>query len=352
MTTKERIELTLKHQEADRIPITDTIWGPTIERWKQEGLPNDKGPWDYFGFDGWAAMGADISLQLPTETIEDTEDYIISRNSDGAVTKYWKKLTSTPELIDFLITDRKKWEEYKDRAKYNESRVNFDHAVAVFKSALETGHPVQYFCGIGYDWWQRIVSPINMLIGMKDDPEWITEMYAANADLNITIMEELIGRGIKFDSAFFWDDLGYRNGTLFSRAMYRELLFPYHKRLCDFCNGNGMSVVLHSCGNINDFVPMLIEAGFSCISPLEVKAGMDLFELKKDYGDQVSFMGGIDVRAMALGGEALEKEVIEKITFAKKGGGYIYHSDHSIPDNVSFSSYSRVISLAKEYGKY
>jgi hypothetical protein len=86
MTTKERIELTLKHQEADRIPITDTIWGPTIERWKQEGLPNDKGPWDYFGFDGWAAMGADISLQLPTETIEDTEDYIISRNSDGAVT--------------------------------------------------------------------------------------------------------------------------------------------------------------------------------------------------------------------------------------------------------------------------
>lgn len=58
------------------------------------------------------------------------------------------------------------------------------------------------------------------------------------------------------------------------------------------------------------------------------------------------------MRAMSLGGEALEKEVIEKITFAKNGGGYIYHSDHSIPDNVSFSSYSRVISRAKEYGKY
>jgi uroporphyrinogen decarboxylase len=63
-------------------------------------------------------------------------------------------------------------------------------------------------------------------------------------------------------------------------------------------------------------------------------------------------MGGIDVRTMALGGEALEKEVINKITFAKKGGGYIYHSDHSVPDNVSFSNYSKVISLAKEYGKY
>ena len=63
-------------------------------------------------------------------------------------------------------------------------------------------------------------------------------------------------------------------------------------------------------------------------------------------------MGGIDVRAMALGGEMLEKEVAEKVAFAKKGGGYIFHSDHSVPDDVSFRSYSRVISLAKKYGKF
>jgi uroporphyrinogen decarboxylase len=113
-----------------------------------------------------------------------------------------------------------------------------------------------------------------------------------------------------------------------------------------------MSVVLHSCGNVNALMPMFIEAGFACIQPLETKSGMDLFELKKKYGGKVTLMGGIDVRAMALGGESLEKEVIEKISFAKKGGGYIYHSDHSVPDNVSFPSYSRLISLVKEYGKY
>jgi len=352
MTCKERIELALKHREADRIPITDTIWETTISRWRQEGLPESKSPWEHFGFDVWAAIGADISLQLPAETIEETDDYTISRNSDGAVTKCWKKITSTPGLIDFLIKDRRKWEEYKERARYNKSRVNLDGAMAAYKNGVKNGIPVQYFCGIGYDWWQRIVSPVNMLIGMAEDPEWIMEMFAANAELNITIMEELMGHGIEFDSAFFWDDLGYKNGTFFSREMYRELLFPYHKRLCDFCNARGMYVVLHSCGNINDFMPMLIEAGFSCISPLEVKAGMDLIELKKLYGDKVTFMGGIDVRMMALGGEALEKEVIEKISFAKKGGGYIYHSDHSVPDNVSFPAYSHVISLAREYGKY
>jgi len=97
---------------------------------------------------------------------------------------------------------------------------------------------------------------------------------------------------------------------------------------------------------------MFIEAGFSCLQPLETKSGMDLFELKKEYGEYITLMGGIDVRAMALGGEALEKEVIDKITFAKNGGGYIYHSDHSVPDNVNFANYSKVISLVKEHGTY
>ena len=224
--------------------------------------------------------------------------------------------------------------------------------MAAFKSGIANGRPIQYFNGIGYDWWQRIVGHANMLIGMVEEPEWIKEMFKANADLNIVIMEEMIARGIEFDSAFFWDDLGYKNGTFFSPAMYRELLFPYHKRLCDFCNARGMSVVLHSCGNVKAFMPMFIEAGFACIQPLETKAGMDLFELKREYGDKITLMGGIDVRAMVLGGEALEKEVIEKISLAKQGGGYIYHSDHSVPDNVSFSNYARVISLAKEYGKF
>jgi uroporphyrinogen decarboxylase len=352
MKCKERLALTINHREADRVPIMDTIWGTTIERWKKEGLPEDKSAWDYFGFDGWSAVGADITLQLPSATIEENEDYIIARNSDGAVTKHWKKSTSTPELIDFLITDRKKWEEYKDHAKYNESRVNFESAMTAYKNSLASGHPFQYFSGVGYDWWQRIVGPINMLMGMMDDPEWIKEMLSANAELNITIMEELIGHGIEFDSAFFWDDLGYKNGTLFSPAMYRELLFPYHKRLCDFCNARKIYVVMHSCGNVNAFMPMFIEAGFKCIQPLETKAGMDLFELKKNYGDAITLMGGIDVRAMASGGEILDKEVMEKIKYAKQGGGYIYHSDHSVPDNVSFENYSRVISIVKEYGRY
>ncbi len=80
---------------------------------------------------------------------------------------------------------------------------------------------------------------------------------------------------------------------------------------------------------------------------------MDLIELKKQYGDRLSFMGGIDVRAMADPDPTkIEKEVKSKFEVAKKGGGYIYHSDHSVPNNVSFAQYKRVMELVKKYGKY
>lgn len=113
-----------------------------------------------------------------------------------------------------------------------------------------------------------------------------------------------------------------------------------------------MYVILHSCGRVKDLIQYFIEEGIDCLQPLEVKAGMDLIELKERYGDKICFMGGIDVRLMALNDwKPVEKEIKEKFEVAKEGGGYIYHSDHSIPKNVSFRQYKRVTELVKEYGK-
>jgi uroporphyrinogen decarboxylase len=114
-----------------------------------------------------------------------------------------------------------------------------------------------------------------------------------------------------------------------------------------------MPVILHSDGDLRKIVPNLIEAGFDCLQPIEVKAGMDLIELKKKYGDRLAFMGGIDARLMSDDDPVkIEEEIRSKFEIAKKGGGYIYHSDHSVPDIVSFSQYKRVMELVKKYGKY
>ena len=131
------------------------------------------------------------------------------------------------------------------------------------------------------------------------------------------------------------------------------MLYPAHKKICDYFGKRNIPIILHSCGCVKSFIPFFIELGVNCLEPLEVKAGMDIIELKKEYGKEIAFMGGIDVRKMSIDDPGIiENEIKTKIETAKTGGGYIYHSDHSVPDNVSFEQYKRVIDLVKKYGKY
>jgi uroporphyrinogen decarboxylase len=159
--------------------------------------------------------------------------------------------------------------------------------------------------------------------------------------------------GFEFDGVWLFCDLGYRNGLLFSPRHYDEQLRPTFQRIFDYFKGEGLPTILHSCGRVSALIPRFIKDGLSCLQPLEVKAGMDVIELKKAFGDEMAFMGGIDVRAMAdPDPSVIEEEIKAKIPFAKRGGGYIYHSDHSIPTNVSFDQYRRVLELVRKYGAY
>jgi len=165
--------------------------------------------------------------------------------------------------------------------------------------------------------------------------------------------ERMIRGGFRFDAVFLSCDLGYRNGLLFSPKHYEEQLHPVFKDLCRYFHSKNMFVMLHSDGKIKDLIPYFIEEGIDCLEPLEVKAGMDLIQLKEKYGDKICLMGGIDVRLMALDDlRPIEKEIKKKFTIAKEGGGYIYSADHSIPNNVSFQQYKKVIELVKKYGSY
>jgi len=76
MTSRDRFLLALNHEEADRVPICDVPWQTTIERWHGEGLLVDQTPFDYFGYER-VATGADLTFQLPVETIEESHSHRI-----------------------------------------------------------------------------------------------------------------------------------------------------------------------------------------------------------------------------------------------------------------------------------
>ncbi len=352
LTSRERVLLALSHRKPDRVPIHDAPWETTIDRWKQEGMPANAIPEEYFGYE-LRLFGFDGSLQLPKKVVEETDEFVIVRNADGATRKDWKHRTSTPGYHEFLIQDRAAWEEHKHRLAWNDSRVEWEKELKRFRREKEAERFCVFAAVTGYDRAQGLIGSERLLIAMLEDPAWIRDVFATVADLTIQAAEEMLARGFDFDGVWLFNDMGYRNATLFSPQLYRELIKPIDHRLVDFFHGRGLKVILHSCGCVKALIPDLIEVGFDCLQPLETKAGMDLVELKKLYGDALAFMGGIDVRKMAHPDPAvIEEEIRIKFAAGMADGGYIYHSDHSVPDNVSLERYRYVLDLVQKYGIY
>ena len=352
MTAQERIATIFDGGIPDRIGIHDNAWRSTLERWRREGLPEGVAPLDYLGLNDIVRIGADDSLRFPIRILEATEDYRVYVDANG-VTR--KDLTTgggwTPHWMEHTIKDRQTWEEHRHRLAYDDARIP-ERALASYRRAREAGKFVVYSGHACFDPIWRWIGQVNEFFWMAEQPDLIKEMFAAFVQLVIDIYEGFKAEGIQFDGAFMADDMGYRNGTLFSEAMYRELVLPFHKRICDHMAADGLAVTLHSDGDIRAFIPMFVEAGFRGLHPLEAKAGLDVRDLKRRYGDRLVLHGNIDVRVLATTKEAIEEEIRSKLSVAKKGGGYIYHSDHSVPDDVPFENYVFALEMVEKYGSY
>ncbi|MCF7855826.1 MAG: hypothetical protein K9N51_13580 [Candidatus Pacebacteria bacterium] len=117
MTSRKRFARMFAHEEADRIPIIDSPWSATIERWQRGGMPEGTDYVDFFGLDSVARIHVDNSPRYEVKTLEETEEHTVYTTSWGATLKQWKHAASTPEFLDFTIVDRESWEKAKARMR-------------------------------------------------------------------------------------------------------------------------------------------------------------------------------------------------------------------------------------------
>ena len=188
-----------------------------------------------------------------------------------------------------------------------------------------------------------------ILIKMAEEPELIKEMFRHNLNITLEMIDILKNLNMEMDGYWVWGDIAYNNGMFFSPTLYRELLMPFHKKLFDYL---GEFNIYHTDGYVQEAIPLLMEAGIKGLNPIEIKAGNDFFKIVDEYGDRIVITGGIDARILGTNNKSLiEEEIKAKIEYAKKKK-YIYHSDHSIPYNVSLDTYQFVLEKVKKYGKY
>jgi len=192
-----------------------------------------------------------------------------------------------------------------------------------------------------------------MLMAMLADPDWAKDMVNTYAQLTVDLLDILFAQEGPPDGAWFYEDMGFKQHPFISLDMYREFILPGHTKTFQYFKEKNLPVIMHSCGYVAPLIPGFLEAGIDCLQVIEVKAGMDLVGLYNDYGDRLSFCGGIDVRKLYTNDKAqIEHELNTKIPKIRKNFGYVLHSDHSIPDQVEYESYKFFVDRGLELGTY
>lgn len=156
------------------------------------------------------------------------------------------------------------------------------------------------------------------------------------------------------DLAQVTDDLGSQTGPLISMASYREFYAPQHKRFIDLSHEFGIKVMHHDDGSCRPFLPLLVEMGIDVLNPVQWNCpGMDLRELKAEFGNRICFHGGIEnQRILPFGtpGEvrAEVRHCIDEL--ASDGTGYILAPCHNIQVVSPVENILAMYDEAQRYG--
>ncbi len=148
------------------------------------------------------------------------------------------------------------------------------------------------------------------------------------------------------------DDFGTQRGLLIGPAQWRELIQPALRQLAEIAHARGSHVYLHSCGAVRDLIPDLIETGVNVLDPLQVKAaGMDPAQLKRKYGDQLCFSGGVDEQELLPQGtpDEVRSGVGRLLDIMAPAGGFFIGPTHNFQDDIPTENIVAMYEAAREW---
>ncbi|MBI4841684.1 MAG: hypothetical protein HY803_11540, partial [candidate division NC10 bacterium] len=223
-------------------------------------------------------------------------------------------------------------------------RTNTDAAI-ILVLGVGAVHQIQFMRGYAASLEDLIVAP-----------DFVRAFMVRYVDFWIRLTERALQEvGDLVDVAMFGDDLGTQQGPVLSPALYRRLIKPYHVRMVQTVKRFNKPLLLHSCGSVAAFIPDFIEAGVDALHPIQVSAkDMDSAWLKREYGRDITFWGGVDTQRVLPTGTPAEVrgEVRRRIADLGPGGGYVLGAVHNVQAEVPVENVLAMVEAAKEFGRY
>jgi hypothetical protein len=362
MDERERFQNTLHFGNPDKATLDPGHpRESTLAGWHQQGLPEGVHWYNYLmetlGIDHRVSpsrIGLDVTFHmLPAfeeKILDHREGHCIVQDWSGAITEISDEydFTYLRHAKDFVT---RKWHRFpvetrEDWAEKIQWRYTPDHAER-FPSDFDVrckqlrGRDHVLRLTVPGPFWQlrEWVGFENLCILMINDPEFVEDMAQYWGDFVLKVLARILEQ-ITPDYVQVSEDMAYKLHSMISPAMTQRFLMPIWKKWTSALETAQVPVkCIDSDGYIGMLLPLFIEAGFDCNYPVEVAAGNDIVAYREQFGRRMAYIGGLDKRALAAGGETMRAEIMRVVPALLKEGGFIPSCDHGVPPDISWPNF-------------
>jgi uroporphyrinogen decarboxylase len=344
MKEKERLLTALSGGQPDRVPtwelvinepVIQAILGKQPER-KIEGYIELA---EELGIEGLTAFESMDYREVDEGVIVDEWGIKYKTGERGEKFPIDGPVENRDDLKELTPPDPKadyRWEELRElKARFGEGK-----AIAV---CIHDAFEYPWFLRGGMD---------DFLLDTYRNPALVKEIIETVLDYNVALIEEAADLGADFVCS--GDDYAYKAGPLISPEQFAEFFQPGLQRVVEAAHENDLLFLKHSDGDIRSLLDQFLDAGIDALCPLEPAAGMDIGEIKKEYGDRIALVGNIDCSDLLVRGTESEvrSSVKRCISSASPGGGHVLSSSNSIHHDVDPDNYLAMLEALEEFGEY
>ncbi len=335
-------------------PLFTEIFGPLLglkEEWVEQGAV--PGELDFSAFryrramDGYVPVNTGWIGGCEEEILEETDEYIISRDRMGRRMKLIKAAATLPLPMDYPVGNMDDWLKVRRHYEFSEDRFG-EGWERTAREHLQAGRVITVEIPGGFDEPRQLMGEEQLCIAYYEQPELIHDILKTIGDTATKVLDR-VSAAVGVDQLFVHEDMAGKSGPLAGPKQVAEFIGPYYRRVWDMLRDRGARLFSQdSDGDMNAVIPAFLDAGVNLMYPMEPAAGMDMVKVRETYGDRLAFMGGIDKHVIRRSTEEIVAELEYKIPPMVRTGGCVLGLDHRIPNGTPLKNYRFYVQKAWE----